>query len=80
MAVRPKICVICEICVTLYISVRKYNQRAQTLDFIFREITHDETPSETQHQNDDGEYHGCGVGSVLHILLGCAQLEKHAQG
>ncbi len=35
--------------------------------------------SETQHQYDDGEYHGSSVGSVLHILLWCTQLEKHAQ-
>ncbi len=32
-------------------------------------MTHDEPASETQNQYDDGEYHGCGVGSVLHILL-----------
>ena len=42
-------------------------------------MTHDETATEAQYQNNDGEHHGCGIRSVLHILLGCAQLEKHAQ-
>ena len=32
-------------------------------------MTHDEPASETQHQYDDGEYHSCSIGSVLHILL-----------
>ena len=49
------------------------------LYFILREMTHDETATEAQYQDDDGEYHGSGVGSVLHILLRCTQLEKHAQ-
>ena len=53
---------------------------AGRLYFILREMTHDEPASETQHQYDDGEYHGCSVGSVLNILLRGAQLEEHAQG
>ena len=49
---------------------RDFNyQRAQILDFILREMTHDVSASETQHQYDDGEYHSCSIGSVLHILL-----------
>ena len=43
-------------------------------------MTHDETATEAQYQDDDGEYHGCGIRPVLHILLRCTQLEKHAQG
>ena len=42
-------------------------------------MTHDETAPEAQYQDDDGEHHGCGIRSVLHILLRCTQLEEHAQ-
>ena len=47
----------------------KKNLRAQILYFILREMTHDETATEAQYQNDDGEYHGCSVRPVLDILL-----------
>lgn len=42
-------------------------------------MSHHVSAAETQHQYDDGEYHGCSVGSVLNILLRGAQLEEHAQ-
>ena len=48
------------------------------LYFILREMTHDETATEAQYQNDDGEHHGCSIGSVLYIFLWSTQLEKYA--
>ena len=54
------------------------NLRAQILYFILREMTHDETATEAQYQNDDGEHHGCSIGSVLYIFLWSTQLEKYA--
>lgn len=42
-------------------------------------MSHNVSAAEAQHQYDDGEYHGCSVGSVLNILLRGAQLEEHAQ-
>ena len=56
----------------------KKNLRAQILYFILREMTHDETATEAQYQNDDGEHHGCSIGSVLYIFLWSTQLEKYA--
>ena len=53
---------------------------AGRLYFILREMTHDEPASETQHQYDDGEHHGCSIRPVLYILLRRAQLEEYAQG
>lgn len=50
------------------------------LYFILREMTHDETATEAQYQNDDGEHHGCSIRPVLYILLRRAQLEEYAQG
>ena len=54
------------------------NMSAQILYFILREMTHDETATEAQYQNDDGEHHGCSIGSVLYIFLWSTQLEKYA--
>ena len=56
----------------------KKNLRAQILYFILREMTHDETATEAQYQNDDGEHHGCSIGSVLYIFQWSTQLEKYA--
>lgn len=56
----------------------KKNLRAQILYFILREMTHDATATEAQYQNDDGEHHGCSIGSVLYIFLWSTQLEKYA--
>ena len=42
-------------------------------------MSHHVSAAEAQYQYDDGEYHGCSVGSVLNILLRGAQLEEHAQ-
>ena len=56
----------------------KKNLRAQILYFILREMTHDETATEAQYQNDDGEYHGCGIRPVLYILLRRTQLKEYA--
>ena len=61
----------------LFFSEQK-NLRAQILYFILREMTHDETATEAQYQNDDGEHHGCSIGSVLYIFLWSTQLEKYA--
>ena len=61
----------------LFFSEKK-NLRAQILYFILREMTHDETATEAQYQNDDGEHHGCSIGSVLYIFLWSTQLEKYA--
>ena len=78
MAERPKICVICEVCVTLFYPRDLLLSACAILDFVLREMTHDETATEAQYQNDDGEHHGSGIRPVLHILLRCTQLEKHA--
>ena len=51
---------------------------AGRLYFILREMTHDETATETQYQNDDGEHHGCGIRPVLYILLRRTQLKEYA--
>ncbi len=61
----------------LFFSEKK-NLRAQILYFILREMTHDATATEAQYQNDDGEHHGCSIGSVLYIFLWSTQLEKYA--
>lgn len=70
-----------QICVNLWdikIFSEKKKLRAQILYFILREMTHDETATEAQYQNDDGEHHGCSIGSVLYIFLWSTQLEKYA--
>ncbi len=70
-----------QICVNLWdikIFSEKKKLRAQILYFILREMTHDETAAEAQYQNDDGEHHGCSIGSVLYIFLWSTQLEKYA--
>lgn len=70
-----------QICVNLWdikIFSEKKKLRAQILYFILREMTHDETATEAQYQNDDGEHHGCSIGSVLYIFQWSTQLEKYA--